>query len=147
MGGEHLNSEQIRKSTYRSDYAVQIQDLVRDGYDRTRKRLTCKVACINDCMDPSKANCEWYVHPDFPHILLVISTKHIAYDEQLFISYGPDYWCEDRLPIHVLLAVVIGYSTGIDKSSEWSNLKAYKELGIALHDHKKQLKTDSLSFR
>ena len=99
------------------------------------KRLTCKVACINDCMDPSKANCEWYVHPDFPQILLVISTKRIACNEQLFISYGPDYWCQDRFSVHILLAAVIGYAIDIDASSEWRKLKAYKELRTAHRSH------------
>ena len=56
--GEHLSSKQIRKSTYKSDYAVQVHNLISDGHDKKRKTLTCNVACINDCMDPSKANCE-----------------------------------------------------------------------------------------
>ena len=72
------------------------------------------LACINDCMDPSKANCEWYVHPDFPQLLLVVSIRSIATDEQLFILYGPDYWCQDHFPITVLLAAVLGYNIDID---------------------------------
>ena len=67
---------------------------------------------------------------------LVISTRHIAGNEQLFILYGPDYWCQDRFPVHVLLAAVIGYSIDIDNSAEWRKLRAYKELRTAYHAYK-----------
>ena len=88
---------------------MQVQHLIRDGYDKKKKALTCYVACINKCMDLSKASCKWYIHPDFPQLLLVVSIRSIEADEQLYILYGPDYWCQDRFPIAVLLAAVLGY--------------------------------------
>jgi len=134
-GGERLSSRQVKKATYKSDYVVQVQHLIRDGYDKKKIALTCNLACINDCMDPSKAYCEWYVHPDFLQLLLVVSIRSIAADEQLFILYGPDYWCQDRFPIAILLAAVIGYIIDIDKSPEWRKLRSYRELRKALADH------------
>ena len=45
---------------------------------------------------------------------LSLSIQSIAADEQLFILYGPDYWCQDQFPITVLLAAVLGYNIDID---------------------------------
>ena len=96
------------------------------------KSLRSGVSCINENLDPSKANCDWYVHPDFPTLLLVVANRYIADDEQLYLSYGPDYWCQDRFPIHILKAAVKGYAIDIDKSAAWRRLKCYKELKRAL---------------
>ncbi len=96
------------------------------------KSLHSDTACINDNLDPSNANCDWYVHPDFPTLLLVVANRRIADDEQLYLSYGLDYWCQDRFPIHILKAAVKGYAIDIDKSATWRRLKCYKELRRAL---------------
>ena len=90
------------------------------------------VACINDNLDPRKANCDCYVHPDFLTLLLVVAIRPIADNEQLYLSYGLDYLCQDRFPIHILKAAVKGYAIDIDKSAAWRRLKCYKELRRAL---------------
>ena len=131
-GGEGLTKEQVSRPSYKSDYVVNAHGLIRDGYEKKTKRLHSDTACINDNLDPSNANCDWYVHPDFPTLLLVVANRRIADDEQLYLSYGPDYWCQDRFPIHILKAAVQGYDIDIDKSDAWRRLKCYKELRRAL---------------
>jgi hypothetical protein len=131
-GGEALTKEQVSRTTYKSDYVVNVHGIIRDGYNRKTKSLHSDTACINDNLDPSNANCDWYVHPDFPTLLLVVANRRIADDEQLYLSYGPDYWCQDRFPIHILKAAVKGYAIDIDKSATWRRLKCYKELRRAL---------------
>ena len=105
----------------------------RDGYNRKTTSLHSDTACINDNLDPSNANCDWYMHPDFPTLLLVVANRSIADDEQLYLSYGPAYSCQDRFPIHILKAVVKGYAIDIDNSAEWRRLRCYKELRRALY--------------
>jgi hypothetical protein len=86
------------------------------------------VAFINDSLDPSRHNTEWYIHPDFPDKLLVISTADIVPDAQLFIPYGADYWCQDKFPIAVLSAAIRCYNIDIHSSPQWSQLQAYSQL-------------------
>ena len=86
------------------------------------------MAYINDSLDPSLHNCEWYIHPSYPNLLLVITTTLVPNDAQLFIPYGPNYWCQDKFPIEVLLAAIKGYNIDIHSQPQWIHLPCYPTL-------------------
>ena len=50
-GGESLKASTVTSSRYKSDYAVQYQHLIRDGYDRYKGEVTCHPARISDSLD------------------------------------------------------------------------------------------------
>ena len=127
-GGESLKASTVTSSRYKSDYAVQYQHLIRDGYDRQKGEVTCHPARINDSLDKERDNCEFYIHPDHSHLLLVISTQAIAAGEQLFLPYGPDYWCQDQFSLNTLAAAVRRYDIDIKASPQWRRLKKFKDL-------------------
>ncbi|MFN9908062.1 MAG: hypothetical protein ACK56F_18340, partial [bacterium] len=58
----------------------------------------------------------------------VITTTHIPNDAQLYIPYGPDYWCQDKFPLEVLLAAIQGYDIDIHSQPQWINLQCYPTL-------------------
>jgi hypothetical protein len=60
--------------------------------------------------------------------ILVISTADIAANDQLFIPYGADYWCQDKFPIPILAAAIRCYDINIHSSPQWSQLSAYPQL-------------------
>ena len=43
---------------------------------------------MNDSLDSSLHNKDFYIHPDFPTLPLVIATKDIVPDQQLFLGYA-----------------------------------------------------------
>ena len=127
-GGEDLSAETVSDPDYQSDYVVTHGDQVRDALDHQTNRPICDVAFINDALDPSRQNTDWYIHPDFPDKLLVISITDIPTDAQLFIPYGPDYWCQDKFPIPVLTAAINCYNIDIHSAPQWIQLQAYSQL-------------------
>jgi len=132
-GGEKLKPATIKSVKHKSDYAVSFQGLVRDAYDSRTKSVSCDVARINDSLSKTRDNCDWYIHPSFPNILLVITTKDIAKDEQLFIPYGDKYWCQDKFSVEILQAAVQRYDIDIVNSAEWKKLQKYDQLCSILH--------------
>jgi hypothetical protein len=71
---------------------------------------------------------DWYIHPEFPDKILVISTAGIPANDKVFISYGADYWCQDKFPITILAAAIRYYKINIHSSPQWSQLQAYPQL-------------------
>ena len=139
-GGEKLKPATIKSAKHKSDYAVSFQGLVRDAYDSRTKSVSCDVARINDALNKIRDNCDWYIHPSFPHLLLVITTKDIAKDEQLFIPYGAKYWCQDKFSVEILRAAVQRYDIDIVNSAEWKKLKKYDQLCGIIHSNQQQLR-------
>ena len=90
--------------------------------------MTSHTAIINDSLDKARDNCDWYVHPDYPELLLVITIKEVPVGDQLFIPYGPDYWCSDKYSLDTLAAAVIRYNIDIGASPHWRRLKKYPDL-------------------
>ncbi|MFN9906580.1 MAG: SET domain-containing protein-lysine N-methyltransferase, partial [bacterium] len=127
-GGDNLTPTQVTHPSHVSDYVVTHQHLVRDALDPKTKRILCDVAYINDSLDTNLHNCDWYIHPSYPNLLLVITTTHIPNDAQLYIPYGPDYWCQDKFPIEILLAAINGYNIDIHSQPQWIKLQCYPTL-------------------
>ena len=127
-GGEDLTAATVADLSYQSDYVVTYGDLIRDALDHRTNIPLCDVAFINDSLDPSRHNTEWYIHPEFPDKILVISIADIVPDAQLFIPYGADYWCQDKFPIAALAAVIRCYNIDIHSSPQWSQLQTYSQL-------------------
>ena len=88
-GGEKLTSQDIG-SPYDTSYTATHESLIRDGLNHKSGHVTCDVAMINDSLDPRLLNCDFYIHPDCPSLLLVIAAKDIAPDQQIFLAYGTD---------------------------------------------------------
>ena len=76
----------------------------------------------------TRHNTDWYVHPDYPHLLLVISTSSTDIDEQLFIPYGGDFFCHERFSLPVLSAAICCYNIPIHDSPSWRTLPLYNDL-------------------
>ena len=131
-GGENLTIQDIQANSYKSNYTVQHQHLVRDAQHPKTGTILCDVAFINDSLDTKRHNCEWYIHPNHAHLLLVIATAHIPPDSQLFLPYGPDFWCQDQFSISTLLEAIRCYNIDIHSSPEWKQLKKYKDLCLHL---------------
>ncbi len=127
-GGETLKPATIKIAKHKSDYAVSFQGLVRDAYDHRTKSVRCDVARINDALNKNRDNCDWYIHPSFPNLLLVITTKDITKDEQLFIPYGAEYWCQDKFSVEILRAAVQRYNIDIVNAADWRKLQKYEQL-------------------
>ena len=117
-GGEDLTAATVADPSYQSDYVVLYRDQIRDTLDHRTNRPLCDVAFINDSLEPSRQNTEWYFHPKFTDKILVISITDILPDVQLFIPYGADYWCQDKFPIAVLAAAIRCYNVDIHSSPQ-----------------------------
>jgi hypothetical protein len=111
-----------------TDYTVQYRHIVRDALDHKKKTIGCNVAYINDSLDHKLYNADWYIHPDFPELLLVIATKDIKSDEQIYLPYGPDYWCQDKFSLTTLRAAIACYNIDIHSSQQWKALHRYSQL-------------------
>ena len=127
-GGETLKASTVKSHRYQSDYAVQYQGLVRDDYDKIKGDVTSHPAIINDSLDKARNKCDWYVHPDYPDLLLVITIKEVTVGDQLFIPYAPEYWWSDKYSIETLAAAVIRYKIDIWASPHWRKLQKYPDL-------------------
>jgi histone-lysine N-methyltransferase EZH2 len=127
-GGDHLDAKTVSSPNYHSDYVLQLGDQVRDAFNHHTGTPTCDAAFINDSLDLSCPNTDWYIHPEFPTLVLVLAISDIPADSQLFISYGADYWCQDRFPITTLASAIRCYDIDIHSSPQWRQLKAYPQL-------------------
>ena len=104
--GEERTLEEVTHPDYQSEYAVTVHGLVRDPYNPRTKRLLCDLGRINDSLDRTRHNTDWYVHPDYPNLLLVISLSHTPTDAQFFIPYKGDFFCHERFTLPVLIAAI-----------------------------------------
>jgi len=127
-GGETLTLDEVLQPSYHSEYVVNIQGLIRDAKDPKTGAILCDTGRINDSLDRSRHNSDWYIHPDFPHLLLVIATKEVLPDAQFYIPYGGDYFCDARFPLSVLCAAIRCYNINIHTTSCWKALPQYPEL-------------------
>ena len=141
-GGEQLTAKDIG-SPYDTTYTATHESLIRDGLNHKTGRVTCDVAMINDSLDPSLHNCDFYVHPDYPSLLLVIATRDIAPDQQLFIAYGADYWCHDKYPLAVQIAAIKCYNVNLEQSLAWQALQNYSTLCAHFQMHDNSIPTHS----
>jgi hypothetical protein len=73
-------------------------------------------------------NTDWYVHPDYPNLLLVISTSRTPSDSQFFIPYGGDFFCHERFALPILCAAIRCYDIPIHDSPTWRSLPQYRDL-------------------
>ena len=105
-----------------------LDNQVRDALDHGTGLPTCDVAYINDSLDFSTSNTAWYIHPDFPDLVLVLSTVDVPADSQFFIAYGADYWCQDKFPIATLASAIRHYGVDIHSTPSWRQLQAYPQL-------------------
>ena len=131
-GGEKLTPKDI-SSPHDTTYTATYESIIRDGLNHKTGRVTCDVAMINDSLDPSLHNCDFYIHPDYPDHLLVIATKDIPLDRQIFLAYGADYWCHDKYPLTVHIAAITCYNINIALSPQWQALHNYQALCAHFH--------------
>ena len=56
-------------------------------------------------------NAEFVLDPDDlkQETILLRATREILPGEQIFVWYGPEYWCDDDYPVELLYMAVIAY--------------------------------------
>ena len=132
-GGEHLMLSDVLNPRHVSDYVVQYGGLVRDAWDAHAHSVTCHVARANDPLNLDKANADWYIHPHYPTLLLVLATKSLPPHTPVLISYGGDYWCRPDTPVHTLQKAIQCYHIDITTRGDWQALPQYAQLCTLIH--------------
>ena len=109
-------------STHISNYAVDYSDgtirIRRDAWDPKTKSVSCPVARLNDPLDETKDNTEFYVHPTKTTILLVRTTKFVIADSWGYLPYGGPYWCDPQHSLDLHLRAIRRYSINIYTSTD-----------------------------
>ena len=86
----------IKKKMYDSDYIFEYSVDSKFGFDLdVSDANSCLGRFINDCIDKNLHNCE-AIETAETHVMKVKATKHIDQGEQIFISYGEQYWISDQ---------------------------------------------------
>ncbi len=86
--GELISTSTATNENYQSDYVFQIdKDVCIDARDNTN----CFARYANDPINPKKANAEFRIED---YQVFLYAKKKIKANSEIFVSYGPDYWCD-----------------------------------------------------
>lgn len=91
--GVFIEPPVIENGYYDSDYLLKIpgSDLYIDAEDP----LSCYGRFINDGLSKKNSNCKFIDYDDV-YAAGVIATRKIKQGDEIFVSYGHDYWIEPR---------------------------------------------------
>ena len=119
---KRINCSRIMNRTHMSNYAVRYVDgdidISKDAWDPITNTVSCPVARLNDPLDETKDNTEFFVHPLKPSILLVRTTTPVLANDWGYLPYGGSYWCDPQYGLDLHLRAIRRYSINIHTSTE-----------------------------
>jgi hypothetical protein len=110
---ENLDSVENKHYLVSNDNGIIINGLNNQG------KVVCAAAYINDPMNDIYSNCEFHWVNGRCYIR---ACQDIDEDEELFISYGPDYWFSTEFDSILLQKACDGYAYNNDDIENWETL-------------------------
>ena len=91
--GVYVNKDTVHNGYYDSDYLWEFEDsdLVIDAADP----LSCLGRYVNDSLSLGLTNAN-VIDYDNVHAGAIMATKAIAKGTEIYITYGPEFWTEER---------------------------------------------------
>ena len=136
--------------SYKSKYVVELETtnksiLCVDAWDPVRELCIAYGAYGNDAINKEGRrdcwNAELAIDDYDDHLVIIRPTRDILPGEQIYIWYGPRYWCSDDHDVELMAMAVMTYGVNIETSNwakgshgHWRQLKKFKELRKLLQE-------------
>ena len=136
----------------KSRYTVELEAgknkiLVVDAWDPVKNLCVAYGGYANDGINMIGRrdlwNAELEIDPYDDKMVILRPTRDILPGEQIYVWYGPEYWCSDDHPVELIAMAVMTYGIDIETSTwetgshgNWRKLKKIKELRDILKEHK-----------
>ena len=153
IGAYNGHRVKLRTATgrsYKSKYVVELETtnksiLCVDAWDPVRELCIAYGAYGNDAINKEGRrdcwNAELAIDDYDDHLVIIRPTRDILPGEQIYIWYGPRYWCSDDHDVELMAMAVMKYGVNIETSNwakgshgHWRQLKKFKELRKLLQE-------------
>jgi hypothetical protein len=125
-------TEKIRsRAGYDSSYVAASGANMIDALDQVTKGVLSDGGFLNDPFDPSKVNCTFDDDDRDDEAIVLRATRDILAGEELYVSYGGFYWCQDVFSIEIQRQAIAAYKINIHrpgKTGDWTKLRNFKAL-------------------
>ena len=148
--GKRITARQAKAKSNKSRYIVELPGKTKynyiDGYDPATERCYSAGPYANDGINWTGRrdlwNAELAIDDYNPELFVLRPLRDIQAGEQIYVWYGPRYWCSDDHPLDQLVMAVMTYGINITTSTErpnsygnWTKLKHYQALLDVLKQH------------
>jgi hypothetical protein len=148
--GKRITARQARSPAHKSRYIVELPGKTKfnciDGFDPVTQMCYSAGPYANDGISWTGRrdlwNAEFAIDDYDPGIFILRPLRDIQAGEQIYVWYGPRYWCSDDHSVEQLAMAVITYGIDITTSTEkkhshgnWTQLKQYRALQELLQQH------------
>jgi Ulp1 family protease len=141
--GKRLTARQAKSKTNKSRYIVELPGKTKynyiDGYDSLTQQCYSAGPYANDGINWTGRrdlwNAELTIDDYNPDLFVLRPLRDIRAGEQIYVWYGPRYWCSDDHTVDQMAMAVMTYGIDIAASTEksssygnWKKLKQYHSL-------------------
>jgi hypothetical protein len=141
--GKRLTAKQAKAKTNKSRYIVELPGTTKynyiDGYDPLTQLCYSAGPYANDGINWTGRRDLWNAEltlDDYnPDLFVLRPLRDIRAGEQIYVWYGPRYWCSDDHTVDQMAMAVMTYGIDIESSTEkassygnWKKLKQYHSL-------------------
>ena len=148
--GKRITARQAKSTANKSRYIVELPGKSKlnyiDGYDPVTQMCYSAGPYANDGISWTGRRDLWNAElaiDDYDQgIFILRPLRDIQAGEQIYVWYGPRYWCSDDHTVEQMAMAVITYGIDITTSTErmnsygnWKKLKQYRELQELLKQH------------
>jgi hypothetical protein len=148
--GKRITARQAKSIVNKSRYIVELPGKSKlnyiDGFDSVTQMCYSAGPYANDGISWTGRRDLWNAElsiDDYDQSIFVLRPlRDIQAGEQIYVWYGPRYWCSDDHSVEQMAMAVITYGIDITTSTErvnsygnWKKLKQYRELQERLKQH------------
>jgi hypothetical protein len=117
--GKSISKKVAHSSRYKSQYVVEVGKACIDAWDTEEQLCMAYGGYANDAVNSEGRrdlwNAEFVIDENDPKekTILLRATRDLVPGEQIYVWYGPTYWCDDSHPVELLVMTVITYGINI----------------------------------